>query len=125
MIQFCLVFAGVSGGLSVALGAFGAHALRGSIEPRLMETFQTGVQYQMSHSLALLMLALMMHNFGRSLAFDISVYAMILGIIMFSGSLYGLVMTDLKAFGPITPLGGLSLIIGWIALVVGCLQRIS
>ena len=107
------------------LGAFGAHALRGSIEPRLIETFQTAVQYQLIHALALLLVSLTMGWLGQSLLFEISAYAFMAGIILFSGSLYGLVLTEMKWLGPVTPLGGLSLIVGWLALLVGGFRQIA
>lgn len=80
IVKVAVVFAAFSGALAVTLGAFGAHGLRGKIEPRLMETFQTAVEYQMIHSVALLMVALMISHFGRTLALDISIYAFIGGI---------------------------------------------
>lgn len=125
LIKVTVVFAAFAGGLGVALGAFGAHGLRGSIEPRLMETFQTAVQYQMIHALALLLVAVLMHQWGRSLAFEIAVYGFMAGIILFSGSLYGLVLTEMKWLGPVTPIGGLGFIAGWIALMIGGITRIS
>ena len=118
-LKIIFLFAAFAGALGVVLGAFGAHALRGSIEPRLMETFQTAVQYQLIHALALLLVSLIIGWLGQSLSFDISAYAFMAGIILFSGSLYGLVLTDIRWLGPVTPLGGLCLIIGWLALLVG------
>ena len=70
IVKVAVVFAAFSGALAVTLGAFAAHGLRDKIEPRLMETFQTAVEYQMIHSLALLMVALMISHFGRTLALD-------------------------------------------------------
>ena len=125
IVKVAVVFAALSGALAVTLGAFGAHGLRGKIEPRLMETFQTAVEYQMIHSVALLMVALIISHFGRSLALDISIYAFVGGIILFSGSLYGLALTELRWLGPVTPLGGLFFIVGWLALAVGGLQQID
>ena len=119
------LFAAFAGALGVVLGAFGAHALRGSIEPRLMETFQTAVQYQLIHALALLMVSFTMGWLGQSLSFEISAYAFMAGVILFSGSLYGLVLTDMEWLGPVTPLGGLCLIVGWLALLVGGFRQIA
>lgn len=124
-LKIIFLFAAFAGALGVVLGAFGAHALRGSIEPRLMETFQTAVQYQLIHSLALLLLSLTIGWLGQSLSFNISAYAFMAGIILFSGSLYGLVLTEIRWLGPVTPLGGLCLIIGWLALLVGGFRQID
>lgn len=120
-----VIAAGISGGLGVALGAFGAHGLRGKVEERLLETFQTAVQYQMIHALALLIVAFMMLQSGRNLTLDIAAGAFVVGILLFSGSLYGLVLTDMRWLGPVTPLGGLCFIAGWAALVAAGLQQLN
>ena len=124
-LKIIFLFAAFAGALGVVLGAFGAHALRGSIEPRLMETFQTAVQYQLIHALALLLVSLTMGWLGQSLSFEISAYAFIAGIILFSGSLFGLVLTETRWLGPVTPLGGLCLAVGWLALLVGGFRQIA
>jgi uncharacterized membrane protein YgdD (TMEM256/DUF423 family) len=124
-LKIVFLFAAFAGALGVVLGAFGAHSLRGSIEPRLMETFQTAVQYQLIHALALLMVSLTMGWLGQSLSFEISAYAFMAGVILFSGSLYGMVLTDMEWLGPVTPLGGLCLIVGWLALLVGGFRQIA
>ena len=123
-LKIAFIFASLAGALGVVLGAFGAHALRGSIEPRLLETFQTAVQYQLIHALALLLVSLTMGWLGQSLSFEISAYAFMAGIILFSGSLYGLVLTEMRWLGPVTPLGGFCLIVGWLALLVGGFRQI-
>ncbi len=125
LAQITVTFAALSGAISVGLGAFGAHALRESLEPRSLETFQTGVSYQMTHSLALLLVAVLVNQWGRSIALDVSVYAFMAGILLFSGSLYGLALTDLKWLGPVTPIGGVCFIVGWLSLLVGGVQRIG
>ena len=124
-LKIAFIFAAFAGVIGVLLGAFGAHALRGSIEPRLMETFQTAVQYQLIHALALLLVSLTMGWLGQSLSFEISAYAFMTGIILFSGSLYGLVLTEMRWLGPVTPIGGLCLIVGWLALLVGGFRQIA
>ena len=124
-LKIAFIFAAFAGFLGVVLGAFGAHALRDSIEPRLMETFQTAVQYQLIHALALLLVSLTMGWLGQNLSFEISAYAFIAGIILFSGSLFGLVLTEITWLGPVTPLGGLCLIVGWLALLVGGFRQIA
>lgn len=120
-----IVLAGLSGGLGVALGAFGAHALRGKVEERLLDTFQTAVQYQMIHALALLLVAILVFQWGRSPGLDIAAATFMAGIVLFCGSLYGLVLTDMRWLGPVTPLGGLCFIAGWTALVVAGFQKMN
>ena len=124
-LKIAFLFAAFAGALGVVLGAFGAHALRGNIEPRLIETFQTAVQYQLIHALALLLVSLTMGWLGQSSSFEISAYAFMAGIVLFSGSLYGLVLTEMSWLGPVTPLGGLCLITGWLALLVGGFRQIA
>jgi len=125
ILKIAVAYAALSGALGVMLGAFGAHGLRDTLEPRLMQTFETAVQYQLIHALALLLVAILYGQVGRSLAFEISIYAFMAGILMFSGSLYGLVLTEMRWLGPITPLGGLCFIAGWIALLVGGFQKVG
>ena len=125
IIKISFLFAAAAGALAVVLGAFGTHGLRGRIEERLFETFQTAVEYQMYHSLALMMVAILMREWGRSLALDIASYAFILGVLLFSGSLYGLVLTNMGWLGPVTPVGGLCFIVGWSALVCSGFQIID
>lgn len=95
-------------GLAVGAGAFGAHALRDMVDPRMLATFETAVRYQFYHALAILVISL-----WGGVRFKIPVYAFTIGILLFSGSLYGLVLTEQRWFGPITPIGGLSFLVGW------------
>ncbi|MFT7218781.1 MAG: uncharacterized membrane protein YgdD (TMEM256/DUF423 family) [Candidatus Azotimanducaceae bacterium] len=125
LVKFAITYAALMGAVGVALGAFGAHGLRGTLEPRLMDTYTTAVQYQLFHAIALLITALLVIQGNRTLAFDVSIVGFALGILLFSGSLYGLVFTDWRWFGPVTPLGGLCFIIGWLALAVGGFQRVG
>lgn len=125
IVKVAVAYAAFAGALGVILGAFGAHGLRDTLEPRLMQTFETAVQYQLIHALALLLVSIMYLQVGRALAFEISLYAFMAGILLFSGSLYGLVLTDMRWLGPVTPLGGLCFIIGWFALLAGSLQKVG
>lgn len=107
-----LSFASLSGMLSVILGAFSAHALKDQLSANLLDTFQTGVQYQMTHSLAIVFIVLLYRQLPNSLLIYSAIF-MVTGILLFSGSLYMLALTEVKWFGPVTPLGGLCFIIGW------------
>jgi len=98
--------------LAVALGAFGAHMLEDMITPNRLETFETAVRYQMYHALALLAIGALPKACWRAAPF------IILGSLIFSGSLYTLVATDIGIFGAITPIGGVLQIIGWAVLIV-------
>lgn len=125
ILKIAVAYAALCGVLGVIFGAFGAHGLRDSLEPRLMQTFETAVQYQLIHALALLLVALLYGQVGRSLALEISIFAFMAGILLFSGSLYGLVLTEARWLGPVTPLGGLCFIVGWMALLVGGIQKVG
>jgi uncharacterized membrane protein YgdD (TMEM256/DUF423 family) len=123
MGKLFLIIAGVSGLLSVVLGAFGAHGLKGKIADNLLNAFQTGTQYQMFHSLALLGLAILLLQLSDvSKMLSITGYFWIVGMVLFSGSLYGLALGGPVWLGPITPIGGLLLILGWFCLIIGAFR---
>ena len=116
MSQFTLQFASILGGLAVIFGAFGAHALKKILSEEQLKSFETGVKYQMYHAIVLLIIGF---NFSLEIPPEkYMVYSFIIGTILFSFSIYGLVISSaknkkLRFLGPITPLGGLFLIIGW------------
>jgi uncharacterized membrane protein YgdD (TMEM256/DUF423 family) len=103
--------------LGVAGGAFGAHALRELLPQSLLAIFETGVRYQMYHSLALLLAAGALDR-GSGRAARLAGWMFIAGILLFSGSLYLLATTGVLWLGAVTPLGGLAFLIGWCALAV-------
>lgn len=114
-----LIIAGILGALSVGIGAFGAHALQDTLTANgRLDTFETGVKYQFYHTMALLLLGILMLNFDQSY-FHYAAYAFIAGTIVFSGSLYTLSLTNMTWLGAITPIGGLGFILGWVFLVIG------
>lgn len=121
MKQFVLVVAGVYGMLSVVLGAFGAHAFKKILSAEKLASFETGVRYQMYHAIVLLVI-----GFALSFLTSIERWAAIclmVGVFLFSFSIYFLTFAEywnlnLKFLGPITPLGGLFLILGWLLLIV-------
>lgn len=121
MIKIILSCAALSAMFSVVLGAFAAHGLKSKLSESLLTTFQTGVQYQMYHSLALILLVVLYRQVPQSLLLY-SAGFMFAGIVLFSGSLYLLALTQIKWFGPITPLGGVCFIVGWALLVVAALK---
>jgi uncharacterized membrane protein YgdD (TMEM256/DUF423 family) len=117
----------LSGAVAVAAGAFGAHALRARLEPRMLEVFETAARYQMYHALALFAVAWMITRVGASpsalrLA-TISGWCFIAGTLLFSGSLYAMALSGVRALGAITPLGGVAFIAGWIALALAARTR--
>lgn len=123
MISTFIVLAAINGFLGVALGAFAAHSLAAyfSDKPRLEANFKTAVQYHFYHALALLGVAFAAKEFTSSLI-PVAGWLFVLGIILFSGSLYILSLTGKRWLGAITPLGGLALLAGWICMAAGALQ---
>ena len=111
-----LVLACVLGAIGVALGAFGAHALRARVSPDLVAVWQTAVQYHVVHALALLGTGLFMLHRPDAPAAAIGAWLFVAGIALFSGSLYALVLTGVRTLGAVTPFGGVAFIAGWIAL---------
>lgn len=115
------IIGAISAGLSVMLGAFGAHALRERLTPQLLETFETGVRYEIYHAFAILVVALALTRWPSNLV-GYAGWLFIIGTIIFSGSLYLLALTGTRWLGAITPIGGVAFILGWILLAVGVWQ---
>lgn len=118
MYKLFLFLGSVLGFLAVALGAFGAHALRSRMEADLMAVYQTGVQYHMYHALALLLTAVLCRFFPQSPLFMWAGWLFFAGVVVFSGSLYVLSMTGVRAWGAVTPVGGLAFLAGWLLLMI-------
>lgn len=104
------------GFLAVALGAFGAHALRGKVSDAHLNAWQTGVLYHALHAIALLALALYGRAAGQKITLPAGLF--VAGIVLFAGSLYAMALTGVTRLGIITPFGGLSFLAGWAALFV-------
>lgn len=112
-----IIFAVVSAALAVVLGAFGAHGLRQVLTAAQLSTFETGVRYQMYHALALLVLPAL-HAYADPRWLHRAGVALVLGTTLFSGSLYILVLLQAAWAGPITPIGGVFFILGWLGLLI-------
>ena len=112
MIRFFLVIGTVLAGLAVALGAYGAHGLEARVSADRVATFNTGVQYQMYHALALIAVAGFMAAGAPSIAQWAGI-SFLVGMVFFSGSLYVLVLTDTPVLGAVAPIGGTAFILGW------------
>ncbi|WAA09620.1 DUF423 domain-containing protein [Fervidibacillus albus] len=117
-MNWFLFFGALNGFLSVAFGAFGAHVLEGRIDPKYIDTWQTGVTYQMLHAGALLAIGLLASKFPGSQLLSWSGWMMLIGIILFSGSLFVLSLTGISKLGAITPFGGVAFLIGWLLLMI-------
>jgi len=123
-----LLVASISGALAVGLGAFGAHGLKELLSESQRDTYQTGITYHFYHTLALLGLGILLHVFP-SKHFKRAAICFILGIVFFSGSLYVLStrevlgLTNYRWLGPITPIGGVFFIIGWIWIAIAAFAK--
>jgi len=112
------------GALGVVIGAFGAHALNPVLEANnRLETYEVAVRYQFYHALALVMIGILMDKFSSTRLHYAALFVF-LGVIIFSGSLYILSLSGITVLGAITPFGGALMIIGWILLLAGILQRV-
>jgi len=127
MNKMILIKGAVLGMIAVLGGAFGAHALKEVLSPEHLASFQTGVRYQMIHAVVLLFLFLLLNQF-ESKQFKIATNLIFWGVILFSGSIYILTLKNiigieaLKFAGPITPIGGVLIISGWLSIVLGGLK---
>jgi uncharacterized membrane protein YgdD (TMEM256/DUF423 family) len=117
MDRLFLSIGALSAGVSVAAGAFGAHALKERVEPRLLEVFETGARYQMYHALALIAVAWVASRAPSALT-NWAGWLFVVGTVLFSGSLYVMTFTGIRALGAITPLGGVCFIAGWLCLAL-------
>ena len=116
--QIVLISGALFGGLAVIFGAFGAHALKKILSETQLKSFETGVKYQMYHAIVLLFV-----GSSFSIPNQLMSWCFIIGILLFSFSIYGLILSDakgkkMKFLDPITPLGGLFLVIGWVMLLL-------
>jgi uncharacterized membrane protein YgdD (TMEM256/DUF423 family) len=110
------IISALTGASGILLGAFGAHALREHLDPAALATWQTAVQYHILHALALLALSLHARATGRPIA--LASWLFLAGVVLFSGSLYLLATAGWTWLGPVTPVGGLCLIAGWLSLAL-------
>ncbi len=124
MHKLFIIISSISGMIAVGLGAFGAHALKTKLNQEgTLSTFQTAVQYQFYHTLALMGIALLMTKY-QSQWLNYAGYSMTFGILIFSGSLYILCFTGMKWLGAITPIGGLLFIEGWTFLLMTAIKSL-
>lgn len=118
MERLFFVLGSVSAGLAVALGAFGAHALKARLAPDMLVVYEVGVRYQLAHALALLAVAWACTRWPGA-AVSASGWLFVAGTLLFSGSLYALALSGMRGLGAITPIGGAAWIIGWACLAWG------
>jgi uncharacterized membrane protein YgdD (TMEM256/DUF423 family) len=121
MERLFLVAGALSGGIAVAAGAFGAHALRAKLSPELLDVWKTGAQYQLAHALALLAAGWLVARAPGGAAAAAG-WLFLVGTVLFSGSLYALALTGVRALGAVTPFGGIAFLAGWAAFAWAALR---
>ena len=123
-MKLFIVLGAINGFLSVALGAFGAHALKERLSEKYLAIWETAVQYQMFHALALVAIGILMSNklLGHVTSLNAAGYLLFAGIIIFSGSLYALSLSGVGILGAITPIGGVAFLVGWLMLIVAVVK---
>lgn len=117
--KFCLFAGSLAAALAVMLGAFGAHALRRSVSPEMLTVWHTGVEYQFYHALGLLLIGSLALQIASAPWLRAAGWLLLIGIVLFSGSLYLLVLSGQRWLGAITPVGGTAFIAGWVTLAIG------
>ena len=113
-----LLIGALAGFLGVGLGAFGAHGLRSRVSPEMLAVFETGARYQMYHAFALLIVAAVIGRFGDSRLLVVAGWSFVVGVLLFSGSLYALALTSVSTLGAVTPIGGVAFLVGWACLAL-------
>lgn len=119
-----LLLSSVLGFLSVALGAFGAHALKNKLDSDLLDIYHTAVQYHMIHTVVLLVIAILVRMFPDVTLFAWAGWFIFAGMIVFSGSLYVLSLTGFRGLGAITPIGGVLFLTGWALLAISAVKNV-
>jgi uncharacterized membrane protein YgdD (TMEM256/DUF423 family) len=119
MPRIFLMLGAINAFLCVAFGAFGAHSLKQSLSAEMLTVYQTGVQYHFYHSLGLIIVGLVLLHIPKSKSVLLSGWLMLGGIVLFSASLYALSLTEIRALGAITPLGGIAFLSAWLLLAYG------
>jgi len=122
MMKIFVVLGSLSAFLGVGLGAFGAHGLKTKVTPEMLAVWQTGVLYHLVHALGLLLIGILCHLMPEAATARNAGWAILLGSVLFSGSLYLLVLTDVKPLGMITPFGGIAFLVGWLLLGIAAWQ---
>ncbi|MET3575733.1 DUF423 domain-containing protein [Bhargavaea ullalensis] len=126
-MKFFLIAGAINAMISVAAGAFGAHGLEGKLNDHYMSVWEKAAMYQMYHALGLIIIGVLKHPslLGNITQLNWAGWLLFAGIILFSGSLYVLALTQIGVLGAITPLGGVAFIIGWLMLAIGAAKHLG
>jgi len=118
-MKIFLLLGSINAFLAVALGAFGAHGLKARVAPEMLTVWQTGVLYHLFHALGLLAVGILALQLPHSSLLRPAGWALLVGVVLFSGSLYLMVLSGVRALGMITPLGGVAFLAGWVLVAFG------
>ena len=121
-MKIFVVLGSLSAFLGVGLGAFGAHGLKTKVTPEMLAVWQTGVLYHLVHALGLLLIGILCHLMPEAATARNAGWVILLGTVLFSGSLYLMVLTGIKPLGMITPFGGIAFLLGWLLLGIAAWQ---
>ena len=122
-MKMFLILGSLNALLGVGLGAFGAHGLKSKVPPKMLTVWETAVQYHLVHALGLVLIGIICHLMPDVSLVRNSGWLFLGGIVLFSGSLYAMVLTGNKSLGIITPMGGVAFILGWLSLAVAAWQH--
>jgi uncharacterized membrane protein YgdD (TMEM256/DUF423 family) len=120
-MQTLIILGSIMMFLAVALGAFGAHALKRRLSADMIKIYETGVQYHLVHGIGIILLGLLADRLEKPSLVLLAGWLLFAGILLFSGSLYALSVTGVRKLGAITPLGGVAFLVGWVMLLVAAL----
>jgi uncharacterized membrane protein YgdD (TMEM256/DUF423 family) len=125
-MKLFVILGSINMALAIALGAFGAHGLAGKVSEKMLQIWNTGAHYHIIHGLALIAVGLLMaRTGGNATLLTVAGWLLFVGIVLFSGSLYTLVLTNIKVLGAITPIGGVSFIIGWVLVAIAAAKHLA
>ncbi len=113
-MKIFILLGSVNAFLGVSLGAFGAHALKGRVTVEMLAVWQTAVLYHLVHALGLILVGILIHLMPQASLLRVSGWLLCAGVLLFSGSLYLLVLSGIKQFGMVTPIGGVAFLVGWL-----------
>lgn len=121
-MKIFIILGAVNAFLAVALGAFGAHGLEGKLEPKYLNIWEKAVKYQMFHATGLFVVGLLLGHYPGNALLTWSGWLMLIGILLFAGSLYILAVTQISILGAITPLGGVSFLAAWVLIIFAAVK---
>ena len=122
MFKLAIILGAGNAALAIICGAFAAHAIKNKLSERMLDVFSTAVDYHLYHAVGLIVVGILIKLQPAAAILDIAVYLMLIGILLFCGSLYGLSLTGINKLGIITPFGGLAFIAAWVCVLIAFIK---